>query len=167
MTSSELNDRLDGIERRLAALEDRDPPSAPAADTDDQFWALTALKEQVGPPGAVLFTGSVTVAEGERYEWQEGRVYEQLREQDWSELAQSLSALAHPVRLALIQEVVRGRRATSELVAEERFGTSGQLYHHLRQLVSAGWLKQTGRGRYAVPVERMIPLLAILAGADR
>lgn len=165
MPEDDLARRLADVERRLAELEGRDRTAEVSAE--DRFWALNALKEQVGEPGAVLFTGSVTVAEGERYEWQEGKLTSHLLEQDWAELAQSLGALAHPVRLALVQEIVRGRRATSELSGDERFGTSGQLYHHLRQLVAAGWLKQTGRGQYAVPPQRMVPLLVILMGADR
>lgn len=62
---------------------------------------------------------------------------------------------------------MRGHRTAAELGADERFGTSGQLYHHLRQLVAAGWLKSTGRGRYAVPEKRVVPLLVIVLGADR
>jgi hypothetical protein len=36
----------------------------------------------------------------------------------------------------------------------------------LRQLVSAGWL-HAARGQYAVPGERVVPLLVILSGARR
>lgn len=50
---------------------------------------------------------------------------------------------------------------------ERRLLTSGQLYHHLRQLVSAGWLRATSRGSYAVPPDRVIPLLTILTAARR
>lgn len=92
---------------------------------------------------------------------------DQLLAQDWSELAARLAALAHPMRLSLVQDVLTGRRTASELSADGRFGTSGQLYHHLRQLVSAGWLKSTGRGHYSVPPQRVVPLLVILMGADR
>jgi hypothetical protein len=45
--------------------------------------------------------------------------------------------------------------------------TTGQLYHHLRQLVAAGWLRTSLRGRYAVPADRIVPLLALLAAARR
>ena len=33
-------------------------------------------------------------------------------------------------------------------------GTTGQAYHHLRQLAAVGWLHSTGRGRYEVPPHR-------------
>lgn len=44
-------------------------------------------------------------------------------------------------------------------------GYTGQLHHHLRQLVAAGWLQSAGRGRYRVPAQRVVPLLAIVAAA--
>lgn len=158
--------RLAAIEERLARLEGGEPAAADVP-ADDRFWALRTLQRQVAEPGAVLFTGSVTVREGERYEWQEGRLAGDLLDADWGDLAAALGALAHPVRLALVQAVLRGTRAVAELSGDERFGTSGQLYHHLRQLVAAGWLKASGRGRYVVPPARVLPLLVIVMGADR
>ncbi len=53
------------------------------------------------------------------------------------------------------------------LVGIDGFGTSGQLYHHLRQLVAAGWLRTAGRGRYEVPPARVVPLLVVLAACQR
>jgi hypothetical protein len=67
------------------------------------------------------------------------------------------------VRLVLVQAVLAGRRTVAELEALESLGTTGQLYHHLRQLVAAGWLQTAGRGRYAVPGDRVVPLLVVLA----
>ena len=58
-------------------------------------------------------------------------------------------------------------RSAAELGSHEQLGTSGQTYHHLRQLVSAGWLRSTGRGRYAIPPERVIPLLVTIAAVAR
>ena len=85
---------------------------------------------------------------------------------DWTQAAAGLTALAHPVRL-LLHEILLGARTTAELSDHERLGTTGQLYHHLRQLVSAGWLRGTHRGQYAVPPERIVPLLTVLAAARR
>lgn len=164
--TDDVRRRLAAIEQRLARLEGGETAAAEVS-ADDPFWALHALQQRVPEPGAVLFTGSVTVREGERYEWQEGRPTGDLLDADWGELAAGLGALAHPVRLALVQAVLRGTRAVAELSDDERFGTSGQLYHHLRQLVAAGWLKAAGRGRYVVPPARVLPLLVIVMGADR
>jgi hypothetical protein len=80
-----------------------------------------------------------------------------------AECAAALNALAHPVRL-LLHEILLGVRTTAGLSEHERLGTSGQLYHHLRQLV---WLRSTARGQYSVPPERVVPLLTVLAAARR
>ena len=71
------------------------------------------------------------------------------------------------MRLRLLREILGGRQSTSELAEIEELGTTGQLHHHLRQITAAGWLRSAGRGRYAVPAERVVPLLAILTAAGR
>jgi hypothetical protein len=161
-----LPDRVARLEERVAELE-RVPPQAESPAGDDAFWALDALKDRVPDPGAVLFTGSVTLPGGEHYEWQQGHPVDDLLSDDWSQTADALSALAHPVRLVLLREILHGARTTAELAAHERLGTTGQLYHHLRQLVAAGWLRTTARGRYSVPGERVVPILTVLAAARR
>ncbi|MFG2601182.1 ArsR/SmtB family transcription factor [Streptomyces sp. NPDC048462] len=84
---------------------------------------------------------------------------------DWSDAAESFAALGHPVRLRLLREILGGRRTAAELAALDETGTTGQIYHHLRQLTGAGWLHTTGRGRYEVPGVRVVPLLVILTAA--
>ena len=86
---------------------------------------------------------------------------------DWSRLSPTIASLAHPVRLTLLKMVLTGTRSSTELRAAAELGTTGQLYHHLRQLIASGWLTQTTRGQYAVPGHRVIPLLAILVAAEQ
>jgi len=66
----------------------------------------------------------------------------------------------------VLRGVLTGLHTTAELAALDGLGTTGQLYHHLRQLQAAGWLRSTGRGRYDVPPTRVIPLLVILTAAQ-
>ncbi|MEU8804461.1 ArsR family transcriptional regulator [Spirillospora sp. NPDC048819] len=164
MEDEELVERVGRLEERVARLESADSP-VEGPKGEDALWALNALKGRVDDPGAVLFTGSVTVPSGEHYEWQQGHPVDDLLDDDWSRAAETLSALAHPVRLLLLREILHGARTTAELGAH--VGTTGQLYHHLRQLVAAGWLRTTARGRYSVPGERVVPILTVLAAARR
>ncbi|WP_430501237.1 ArsR/SmtB family transcription factor [Micromonospora trifolii] len=164
-----VEDRLAALEAQVAALSERltaAPPTPPAPE--GTFWALDGLKQRLPPDGsgAVLYTGTVHVA-GQHYDWQYGRTVDDLLAADWTELASTLSALAHPVRLRLLREIIGGRQSTSELAEIEELGTTGQLHHHLRQITAAGWLRSAGRGRYAIPAERVVPLLAILTAAGR
>jgi hypothetical protein len=157
-------ERLEGDRRRRPAGDDR----GAASPIREQFWALEGLKERLADrAGAVLFTGVVSLPGGEHYEWQWGTATADLLDGDWSELTAALAALGHPVRLLLLRRVLSGVRSVADLQEHEDLGTSGQLYHHLRQLVGAGWLRATARGQYAVPPERVIPLLVVLSAVRR
>ncbi|MFB7412478.1 ArsR/SmtB family transcription factor [Streptomyces sp. NPDC056202] len=184
----ELEERVAALERRLAALEstadgaardaeNRVPetpvPGRPAPEgTDSPLWALESLKAQLaadpgdrGEDGAVVFTGAVRLPTDERYEWQFGAFTGQLFEEDWADAAESFAALGHPVRLRLLREILGGRRTAAELAELDEMGTTGQIYHHLRQLTGAGWLRTVGRGRHEVPGARVVPLLVVLTAA--
>nr|WP_206313883.1 helix-turn-helix domain-containing protein [Streptomyces coryli] len=161
------------MERRVAALEGTDRPRT-AAPAGDAFWALEGLKAQLAEAGdeaadgGVLFTGAVALPTELRYEWQYGLgTGELLDEGHDDDVAEALSALGHPVRLRLLREILGGHQTTAELTGLDGSGSTGQLYHHLRQLTAAGWLHSAGRGRYAVPGTRVVPLLVLLAAARR
>ncbi|MFB8753753.1 ArsR/SmtB family transcription factor [Streptomyces sp. NB004] len=156
------------LERRLAALEEAGERPAPRPGEGD-FWALEGLKEQLAELGAadggVLFTGTVRLPTGEQYAWQHGALTKGLLDADWAESAEVFAALGHPVRLRLLREILGGRRTAAELAELDGVGTTGQIYHHLRQLTGAGWLHAAGRGRHEVPPGRVVPLLVALSTA--
>ncbi len=165
--------RVAALERRLDAV-DSAPPAAPpsrvpgdtgAAAAPETFWALDGLRSRAGQHSAVLFTGAVTLPDAQTYQWQQGADADALLDADWDSAAEPLSALGHPVRLAVLRQVLAGRRTTAEIVALDQIGTTGQLYHHLRQLTAAGWLRSSGRGRYEVPSTRVVSLLVILTAS--
>ena len=155
------------LEERVAALEaviaSRPAPAStpPDADDDDAFWLLDQLRRR-HPEGAIVFGGSLTAGKSE-VAWQWGVGAGELCEQDWTPAAARLDALSHPVRLRLLQRVLNGAGATSELADDPTLGTTGQLHHHLRALVAGGWLMSVGRAQWVVPPPRIVPLLAVLA----
>lgn len=168
---ADLTHRLEAVEARLTALEAQEQapnPAAPEATVPDAetFWVLEGIQRRHPAPGAVYYAGSVELPAG-RVDWQIGLPTERLLETDWTAFANALAALGHPVRLAILQAVMSGAATVSELAAGEGMGTTGQLYHHLHQLTAQGWLVAAGRGRYAIPPERVVPLLAVLAAAHR
>ncbi|GAB2495922.1 ArsR/SmtB family transcription factor [Nocardiopsis aegyptia] len=173
--NDEHDTRLADLEARVAELErraaQRPPDTGPAAapTAGDAFFALNALREHVTGRGGVVFAGLVRGEEGEAadsaLEWQQGLTVEALADLDWSECAAALDALGHPVRLSLLHAVWSGTRTVAELAELSGFGTTGQIYHHMHQLSAAGWLTTLKRGHYAVPPERVIPLLTVLAAA--
>lgn len=170
-----MADRLDDLERRLAAVEARVAGAdaaqhAARVEPPGTFWALDRVRALAGDDGAVLITGTVPLPTGGRAEWQEGVGARDLLEDSWEPTAEVLAALGHPVRLRLLQAVLSGTTTAAELTALPGVGTTGQTYHHLRRLVAAGWLRPaTGaaRGAHEVPLPRVVPLLAVLAMCRR
>jgi hypothetical protein len=163
---AELEDRVRTLEQGPARPPEPDRPAGgQPGGLRDRFWALEGLKDRLPEgEGAVLFCGVVPTSGG-WFEWQWGTPTGELLGGDWSPRSAALAALGHPVRLGLLRQVLAGAGTVAELQERAELGTSGQLYHHLRQLVNAGWLQAAARGRYVVPPDRVVPLLVVLAAA--
>lgn len=155
--------RLEEIEQRLDALE-RGPPIQKSVPGDEPLWALRQLQAQ-GFDG-VLFAGQLDAPGVGRVAWQYGLSARTLLTQDWDAASPVLAALGHPARLRLLRAVLGGQIRNADLSGLEGVGSTGQLYHHLRELVAAGWLKPAGRGSHRLPPERTVPLLIILAATE-
>jgi DNA-binding transcriptional ArsR family regulator len=157
---------LEEIRDRLAKLEaaSRTAPAATGFDTE-KYWLLDRVARGGAKGGEVVYGGLVTVPTGEQYAWQKHAGAKELFARDWSAVDRVLAALGHPVRLAILKALLEGKRAKAELERIEGLGTTGQLYHHLKALEEAGWVRTLERGIYGVPGERVVPLLAILSAA--
>lgn len=160
-----LASQIADLTARVEALENRPQKREPSAPSDP-FWILDGIKERVDDPGAVFYAGVVRTAAGP-VEWQIGYPVDQILASDWGMLAQSLASLGNPVRLRLLQAVIGGATTVGDLSAGDGMGTTGQLYHHLNQLVAQGWLEQAGRGQYTLPAQRVVPLLVLLKAAGK
>ncbi len=156
-----LEERLKAVEERLAALEQ----VPKVAGRKEKLWALSYLEKHAPDKGAVVYAGTIDDDTLGHYRWQVSLPTEKMMRQSWSEVSDTLAALAHPVRLELLKMILQGKRTSHELQALEGLGTTGQLYHHLKELQGAGWLKAESRGTYRVVAERVIPLLAIVLAA--
>lgn len=175
-----LEDRVAALERAAtaaAANPDAALPDAAASDAPapggadpDTFWALDGLTRRAGGPGssgAVMVVGDVTTPAGETARWQYALTTDDVLAADWADVAPVLAALGHPVRLALLRAVLDGTRTARDLAAAVDVGSTGQVYHHLRQLQAAGWLRTAAGGEHVVPAERLVPLLTTVLGGLR
>lgn len=138
------------IEARLAELEER-----------------VAKLEQQSPTtyegGIVQFAGDVTV--GSRhytYEW--ARPTQFLTDEIFHTGLERVSALAHPVRHALLHRLLDQPASVADLVSEG-LASSGAAYHHLTALQAAGWVHKRD-SVFAIPAARVVPLLAIVAASE-
>lgn len=176
-TQNELQRELTALSERVSRLEAMSeaavqPRPAPPVTDEEHFWALTGLQSRLADhpataDGAVVLAGSLTLPDGGPVAWQQTAGTSGMWETDWSDLAATFAALGHPVRLELLRRILSGVHSTADLAETASRGTTGQLHHHLRQLVATGWVKQTGRGRYEVPAARIVPLMVCLVGAER
>ncbi len=162
-----LQRELEALAARVDSLE---KSQAIAAGDAEKYWAIHHLLQVDGPHpkrgGSVVYAGAATLPNGGHFRWQRKANTSDILKLDWQSLDRVLSGLAHPIRLKLLKAVIEGKSAKGELEELEGIGTSGQLYHHLKMLEQAGWLRSLERGIYAVPGERVVPLLAILAAAS-
>lgn len=160
-----LLERLAEIEARLEALEhgQRSAPTASGA-VHEPFWVLEELERQ--KVDGVLFAGRVTSSETETVQWQSALSTAVITAQEWDTAAPVFAALGHPARLRLLKAILTGQTHTAELGRLDKVGSTGQLYHHLRELVAAGWLRSAGRSQHRIPTERVVPLLTMLAATE-
>jgi hypothetical protein len=166
-----LRARVDVLERRLAALERRQRPRVPASLPSD-LAQLETLRRRKGKRyvrgdarGALVYAGAVKFGERESL-WIKEHAVPDLEDLDAAATAGLLAALAHPARLLLARALVQAPRTRPELQAVIGTDSAGQLYHHLKEMMAAGIVRQSGRSLYEVPAERTVPLLTLLAAAS-
>ena len=165
--------RVGDLERRVALLEGHHSERAPLPIVDkDKFWALARLAERTGPEfdrdgvaGSLLYAGRATTPGGGDLIWQAEHPLPGVLAEGWEEAAAVLAALGSPVRLEIIRRLLLGGETVQELQEIPGLGTSGQLYHHLRDLQAAGLVTQRRRGRYGVAADKVVPALIIIAAA--
>jgi DNA-binding transcriptional ArsR family regulator len=162
------------LERRVALLEGGGTgrqPQRPIVD-EDRFWALARLAERTGPEfdadgvvGSLLYAGRVNTPGGGDLIWQAEHPLPGVMAEGWEDAAEVLAALGNPVRLEIVRKLLLGGQTVQELQEIPGLGTSGQLYHHLRDLQSAGLVTQHRRGHYGVALNKVVPALIIIAAA--
>lgn len=170
VSGSTVDARLAELERKVASLEGAavDPASPTTDDSgthadDDTFWALNGLLDHAGHEGGVVYTGHTIPPGAEApVSWQMGLPSAAINDLNFAEAAPALAALGHPVRLELLQAIYEGTTTVARLGDDDRFGTTGQIYHHIHALAGAGWLENSRRGHWRVPGQKIIPLLTLI-----
>ena len=184
--SEDLQDRLDDLATRVAALEAVQSAAAPPradpgsatepAPGELDVDLLHRLQGRTGAPfdgvsahgvpthGSVLYAGAATVAGGS-YLWQMERPVPGLLTVDDDLIARTVTAIASPTRIRLLKAVLGGAHETHQLQAALGEVSTGQLYHHLKELTATGLVVQPARGRYEIAAHAVVPLLAMIAAA--
>lgn len=155
---------------RSSSTPDEPPPDEPPPGTIDAAL-IERLQSRTGAPfqgatsqGSILYAGAAQLPDG-AYAWQMERPVPGLLTTDDHVIAGTLSAMASPARLRLLKAVLAGATESHQLHQALGDVSTGQLYHHLKELTAAGLVVQQGRGRYQVPPHCVVPLLAVIAAA--
>lgn len=170
----DLEARVSELERLVALMweghSERQPPRS-ILDSD-RYWALARLAERTGPEfekegvaGSLLYAGRATTPGGGDLIWQAEHPLPGVLEETWENAAGVLAALGNPVRLEIVRRLLLGGVTVQQLQEMPELGTSGQLYHHLRELQAAGLVTQRRRGHYGVAPDKVVPSLIIIAAA--
>lgn len=173
-----LEDQVSGLLERIAFLEGSEPeeakkrPTSPeVAPGEPDLALLERLRGRTGTPyeegderGAVLYAGSARF-DDRSYIWQIERPVPGLLGVEEEVLTRVISALASSPRLQLLKALLRGASGNQQLQQALGEVSVGQLYHHLKELQSAGLIAQKRRGSYEIKTQAVVPLLAILAAA--
>jgi DNA-binding transcriptional ArsR family regulator len=174
VSRDDLAARVSDLERRVALLEPGGTgrqPLHPIADTE-RYWALARLAERTGPEfdndgvvGSLLYAGRAATPGGGDLIWQAEHPLPGVLAEAWEDAAGVLAALGNPVRLEIVRKLLLGGQTVQALQEIAGLGTSGQLYHHLRDLQSVGLVIQHRRGQYGVAPDKVVPVLIIIAAA--
>lgn len=173
-----LEDQVSDLLERIAAVEGSEPKetkkrssSPEVAPGEPDLGLLERLQGRTGAPyeegderGAILYAGSARF-DDRSYVWQIERPVPGLLGVEEEVLTPVISALASPSRLQLLKAMLRGASTNQQLQQALGEVSVGQLYHHLKELQSAGLIAQKRRGSYEIKTQAVVPLLAILAAA--
>jgi hypothetical protein len=152
---ADLKARVAELERRLGeprtATGERDEESNPFKKEVDARFAELPDAARRRPIGGVRGTHYFRVAHGV-YSGSATTDLDNLLGLPAEALARSLAGLAHPVRIAIYRALLEGMehgRDSANLLAAAGLNTTGQLYHHLREMEEVGLVVRRGRNLWA------------------
>ncbi len=158
MRDGDLADQVRRLAERVSRLETRPTRAREGAVADE-------IIDRFGPgTGTVHFGGSGRWGE-DAVTWQRERDWDDVRRRADDGTARVLAALGSTVRLRIVAVLLAGPATTAALTEQLAQPSTGQLFHHLKELLAAGVVHQPVRGTYAVRHQDVIPLLALLSAS--
>ena len=163
-----LEKQVADLQMRLSALEERLPrstsvlpplPSLPALP--ERTVDREPLEERETLQGVLSCEGSVQFAEQD-VRWRQRLALQPIFAASPELLAQLFAALSSPHRVIILRTLCEGPRTSQQLQELLGMGSAGQLYHHLKELLTAGLILQRGRSAYTIEPAKVIPVCLAL-----
>lgn len=166
-----LEKQVADLRMRLTALEERLPHSAPGLPPLPPLPALSTLpssladhkplQERETLQGLLNCDGAVQLAEQDIH-WRQRLALQPIFAASPELLAQLFAALASPHRVIILRTLCEGPRTSQQLQELLGMGSAGQLYHHLKELLTTGLILQRGRSVYTIEPTKVIPVCIAL-----
>lgn len=193
MTERDYGEEIDAMRREIReiqALLRRDTPPADSAEAQTAEWAghvkkkgpsrsnpelhivLDRLENQCGEgdgSGRIAYLG-VFASGGRQSTWlTASRNTDELLDLVANRTAEKvLACLGSSNRLNILLSLLKKPMTVAQLVEEGGYSSTGQVYHHLKPLISADLVTEDaqneGRGYYVVQPHRVQGIIMLLAG---
>jgi len=158
----------------LPPIQPVTPPDGKNVLSSEGFTVLNELRNLVleytnssGETGALAYTGTFSSDKGTSARqsiWGAAVATDTLLELNSNRMAEKvLSSVGNSQRLAILLALLKKPMTVNQLVEAVGFNTTGQMYHHLKPLVTADIIREE-KGVYAVIPYRVQGLVLLLAG---
>lgn len=139
----------------------------PDSRLSEQWEELYYKTEEKGVSGFVTYLG-VYNSGGRQSNWIRNSVpTDELLSLIESGIAgKVLACIGNSNRLAMLLEILRGPKTVASLVEKCGFGSTGQVYHHLKPLLAADVIVEDGnqKGVYVIQPHKVQGVIMLLAG---
>ncbi len=153
MPEDDLRTEVAELRERLTRLEDRAfPPGESSTDLDkvvnERFDQLPpeARKRPIGQIRATFYFR----AESSQLRGDPDANFDELLALPSDSLAKSFAGLSHPARIEIFKALLDGKKDSNSLLKAAGLNTTGQLYHHLREMEEVGLVVRHGRNLWAL-----------------
>lgn len=167
----------------MELLSDKQPTKRPSAELlkrvhvmhgmhpdsclSEQMEELCCKTEEKGVSGLVTYLG-VYNSGGRQSNWiRNGIPTDELLSLIESGVASKvLACIGNSNRLMMLLEILRGPKSVAELVEKCGFGSTGQVYHHMKPLLAADIIveDEQRKGVYAIQPHKVQGVIMLLAG---
>jgi DNA-binding transcriptional ArsR family regulator len=148
---ADLRDRVARLEQRAAAHQEEEHPLA--APVEEAFAKAdeAAKRYPIGQLRVEQYFRIHRPHENEYGRFVDGHTvgFDALLALPPDAVARSLAGLAHPARLAIYKALLTGSKDAPTLLEAAGLNTTGQLYHHLREMEEVGLVVRRGRNLWA------------------
>lgn len=139
----------------------------PDSRLSEQMEELCCKTEEEGVSGLVTYLG-VYNSGGRQSNWiRNGIPTDELLSLIESGVAgKVLACIGNSNRLMMLLEILRGPKTVAELVEKCGFGSTGQVYHHMKPLLAADIIVEDGqqKGVYVIQPHKVQGVIMLLAG---